>query len=207
MGKRVRTRRTWDHPRVCGEHASNVSDSSRNLGSSPRMRGTRHTRPVRGRGTGIIPAYAGNTSYGNDCKARDRDHPRVCGEHCHVRRCLFPQEGSSPRMRGTHLAVNPRPRKRGIIPAYAGNTSVKINACARHGDHPRVCGEHVTTAKSVGAYIGSSPRMRGTRESRFSDSIPHGIIPAYAGNTLTSSSTVSVCWDHPRVCGEHCRFR
>ena len=29
-----------DHPRVCGEHASNVSDSSRNLGSSPRMRGT-----------------------------------------------------------------------------------------------------------------------------------------------------------------------
>ena len=50
--------------------------------------------------------------------------------------------GSSPRMRGTPLAV-PRVRSlQGIIPAYAGNT----DACHPDGrvdwDHPRVCGEH-----------------------------------------------------------------
>ena len=31
----------------------------------------------------------------------------------------------------------------------------------------------------------------------------YGIIPAYAGNT-TSSTALALCpWDHPRVCGEH----
>ena len=50
-----------DHPRVCGEHSSNVMIFGVGAGSSPRMRGT-PTRPctssVR---SGIIPAYAGNT--------------------------------------------------------------------------------------------------------------------------------------------------
>ena len=31
----------------------------------------------------------------------------------------------------------------------------------------------------------------------------HGIIPAYAGNTVSACSLRLVMWDHPRVCGEH----
>ena len=92
---------------------------------------------------------------------------------------------------------------RGIIPAYAGNTVVERAIGVPAGDHPRVCGEHVTGGAS-GAYApGSSPRMRGTpvTASRH-DTLP-GIIPAYAGNT--KSPFLSPLWagDHPRVCGEH----
>ena len=51
----------WDHPRVCGEHASCSATTEPVSGSSPRMRGTR-LRRLRGQSpSGIIPAYAGNT--------------------------------------------------------------------------------------------------------------------------------------------------
>ena len=54
-------RRRWDHPRVCGEHPTCFSRSSKVLGSSPRMRGTHPNRTAYHVRRGIIPAYAGNT--------------------------------------------------------------------------------------------------------------------------------------------------
>ena len=33
-----------------------------------------------------------------------------------------------------------------------------------------------------------------------------GIIPAYAGNTISQARRYSKRWDHPRVCGEHRKF-
>ena len=51
----------WDHPRVCGEHASANSGLMAVMGSSPRMRGTRTIEHLPRRVSGIIPAYAGNT--------------------------------------------------------------------------------------------------------------------------------------------------
>ena len=72
---------TWDHPRVCGEHANTANTGSNVIGSSPRMRGTpslrRTDRPI----CGIIPAYAGNTTRWKRTCEGARDHPRVCGEH------------------------------------------------------------------------------------------------------------------------------
>ena len=53
--------RAGDHPRVCGEHMRKVNDNVIILGSSPRMRGTRHSDADAIGLTGIIPAYAGNT--------------------------------------------------------------------------------------------------------------------------------------------------
>ena len=70
-------------------------------------------------------------------------------------------------------------------------------------DHPRVCGEHALFASAKADPLGSSPRMRGTRENRFRDFDFDGIIPAYAGNTYLRPSMVSMTRDHPRVCGEH----
>ena len=131
-----------DHPRVCGEHPIATSVRSITLGSSPRMRGTpRIPRPVE-RGTGIIPAYAGNTR-GVLCYYRgDGDHPRVCGEHVPVRGLARSIAGSSPRMRGTHVGDFLGGQVNGIIPAYAGNTSLMIRSADGIWDHPRVCGEH-----------------------------------------------------------------
>ena len=53
--------RSWDHPRVCGEHENVVVLNNGLEGSSPRVRGTRLgiLRPEHG--VGIIPACAGNT--------------------------------------------------------------------------------------------------------------------------------------------------
>ena len=45
--------------------------------------------------------------------------------------------------------------------------------------------------------------MRGTPRCAAVRAHPIGIIPAYAGNTLVVSLTVSPSRDHPRVCGEH----
>ncbi len=155
--------KTWDHPRVCGEHGDNNEESIEDLGSSPRMRGTPYRQPVLAHGAGIIPAYAGNTRLQRYQHERCRDHPRVCGEHCEGLFVASGDVGSSPRMRGT---LRPQGRDAacpGIIPAYAGNTS--------------------PVPQSNSSASGSSPRMRGTLHSRNFITQLTGIIPAYAGNT------------------------
>ncbi len=53
-----------DHPHVCGEHWSRLRCCRLSWGSSPRMRGTLLTGMIRLSSLGIIPAYAGNTSFG-----------------------------------------------------------------------------------------------------------------------------------------------
>ena len=100
-------RGTWflsrDHPRVCGEHRYDQERCPRRSGSSPRMWGTLLVfRRARRRG-GIIPAYAGNTLVSRLSIPLLWDHPRVCGEHGRIVRFRSFRQGSSPRMRGTHL--------------------------------------------------------------------------------------------------------
>ena len=105
--KKIRTRRR-DHPRVCGEHQSQIGAHLRTLG--------------------IIPAYAGNTLAVLRYHIRHWDHPRVCGEHPLLATPKHVRQGSSPRMRGTlGLSVSCRVL-RGIIPAYAGNTARSCRA-------------------------------------------------------------------------------
>ena len=65
-------------------------------------------------------------------------------------------------MRGTHGDNEILSLWTGIIPAYAGNTYVEHVDVDLVGDHPRVCGEHMSNHKSVLGRRGSSPRMRGT---------------------------------------------
>ena len=151
-----------DHPRVCGEHRKRRNDCSKVKGSSPRMRGTRVEMVLRQISSGIIPAYAGNTPPLTLRRPTTRDHPRVCGEH--HRRRFRPRcpAGSSPRMRGTLLAMVSATPLAGIIPAYAGNTAHSSAQARHHQDHPRVCGEHDGGLQSGWCCMGSSPRMRGT---------------------------------------------
>ena len=93
-------------------------------GSSPRMRGTLNTWRWNNPLSGIIPAYAGNTIALQCLQARRRDHPRVCGEHRLPERPADLEQGSSPRMRGTHADLSEDGELTGIIPAYAGNTQL-----------------------------------------------------------------------------------
>ena len=183
MARGINALANRDHPRVCGEHRNSPLASASVEGSSPRMRGT----PCRDEQgviqSGIIPAYAGNTTRYSRKFSPPRDHPRVCGEHCDARIAVFPSQGSSPRMRGTLQSALHVSSTQGIIPAYAGNTQVIMQNCSIIKDHPRVCGEHCCSSSVGGGVVGSSPRMRGTPAHHKRRRAEGGIIPAYAGNT------------------------
>ena len=150
----------------------------------------------------IIPAYAGNAAQQQPFLSLMTDHPRVCGERPNVTNHIALSNGSSPRMRGTLVAKQVCANHSRIIPAYAGNAFLMSYVIAPFPDHPRVCGERQTTMRYAPTVIGSSPRMRGTRQGVVGK-ITHGrIIPAYAGNASLPASICSIAADHPRVCGE-----
>ena len=110
----------WDHPRVCGEKARTLIVQNEPQGSPPRMRGKVKQTLKAASGHGITPAYAGKSHAVAITFARQRDHPRVCGEklfNFHVGDGL---RGSPPRMRGkTQRLLNHSDPLR-ITPAYAG---------------------------------------------------------------------------------------
>ena len=193
----------WDHPRVCGEHPLLVSLLSMPLGSSPRMRGAQHCASCRCCHRGIIPAYAGSTSCPSPDQRSLPDHPRVCGEHTAINVYRGCPMGSSPRMRGAQYCFICQNYLGRIIPAYAGSTSSVTGRTSRSRDHPRVCGEHPAMPEEEADLPGSSPRMRGAHTGTYYEVASRGIIPAYAGSTLTTADRVVAHGDHPRVCGEH----
>ena len=116
----------WDgphtvHPRVCGERAPWSGKTYKEVGSSPRVRGTRRHCPSRRRDARFIPACAGNAPNRSRPRGRRSVHPRVCGERAVPARPGSLPVGSSPRVRGTPSAdrlSSSRPR---FIPACAGN--------------------------------------------------------------------------------------
>ena len=172
-----------DHPRVCGEHLDGGFAPRRCGGSSPRVRGTQMPPGPPKPQPRIIPACAGNTEAAVDDEIVSRDHPRVCGEHAEHDPIVSAVRGSSPRVRGTRQARQKPDRPAGIIPACAGNTDSDDVRIAHDGDHPRVCGEHVTYAVEGASSQGSSPRVRGTQGRSVVRLPTAGIIPACAGNT------------------------
>ena len=139
-----------DHPRVCGEHCCSIVRTSGIRGSSPRVRGTRDNPRRALRTHRIIPACAGNTSGLLAEGDSVRDHPRVCGEHPHVRGFGGRGHGSSPRVRGTQTATEAESNLAGIIPACAGNTRAWPRPQCTPWDHPRVCGEHAPGCERSG---------------------------------------------------------
>ena len=125
------------------------------------MRGALIDRIRRELGGRIIPAYAGSTGPTFGASMVAWDHPRVCGEHPSVKDLEMVPDGSSPRMRGALgpcLCISVPP---GIIPAYAGSTTIRAANENYSRDHPRVCGEHTFTRRPSMSSDGSSPRMRG----------------------------------------------
>ena len=112
-----------------------------------------------------------------------RDHPRIRGEHEHMR-----------------IWKN---NARRIIPAYAGSTPGANPCPASTTDHPRIRGEHPTWSARRWTSRGSSPHTRGAPHSLPTEGSRHRIIPAYAGSTSNPSCTGAGGTDHPRIRGEH----
>ena len=110
-------------------------------------------------------------------------------------------KGSSPRVRGLrcgHVCVRSCRR---IIPARAGFTGRASSSRSGMPDHPRACGVYPRECQWGRWRPGSSPRVRGLRRRPGLCSTPSRIIPARAGFTRGSRSTLACPADHPRACG------
>ncbi len=171
------------HPRVGGEHLRRHRLQPLAHGSSPRGRGTPWHRAACFHGRRFIPAWAGNTNSRPVPAPALAVHPRVGGEHTTPASRPWRRRGSSPRGRGTRLALGHQRSRLRFIPAWAGNTAGRCRLMRNSS--------------------GSSPRGRGThrRDDRADNRCR--FIPAWAGNTspiCRSNRSVAV---HPRVGGEH----
>ena len=191
------------HPRVRGEHRNARPVRPLRSGSSPRARGTPGGRLSPVARLRFIPACAGNTPAISAMSAMCSVHPRVRGEHLTPELCGTLDRGSSPRARGTRRSAFASQRRTRFIPACAGNTCSWRPAPRARSVHPRVRGEHCIRLKRNGAFVGSSPRARGTPIRSGSPTAPRRFIPACAGNTMYSGSELLDRPVHPRVRGEH----
>ena len=96
---------------------------------------------------------------------------------------------------------------RRLTPAYAGSTRNIIARGVAGWAHPRLRGEHVADEFLQALPGGSSPLTRGALGSLLGHSGLRGLIPAYAGSTV-SPPTASQWWrSHPRLRGEHNHIR
>ena len=174
-----------DHPRIRGEHRDRVLLRRLGEGSSPHTRGALAGWQGCIARSRIIPAYAGSTPSGWLERILMSDHPRIRGEH-------------TPRRLDMHI------RER-IIPAYAGSTGLCNLGPEAAPDHPRIRGEHPALGQWSRRETGSSPHTRGALRFRRMVLELVRIIPAYAGSTSLISLVMRICWDHPRIRGEHGR--
>ena len=111
--------------------------------------------------------------------------------------------GSSPLARGTLSRGRALTRRRGLIPARAGNTGARRCLCRRLGAHPRSRGEHICREPRFKLPWGSSPLARGTLWADRRKPQPTGLIPARAGNTHDIHIAAETGGAHPRSRGEH----
>ena len=190
------------HPRACGERSTSRSRKVREVGSSPRVRGTPVTSKPAARKSRFIPARAGNAYPPGHIVFESPVHPRACGERCQFIPWPAMDGGSSPRVRGTPGCEFDDLRARRFIPARAGNAE----ATTKHGMcspvHPRACGERTHAQNALCACPGSSPRVRGTHVPRPFELHHRRFIPARAGNATDRSGCRTRPAVHPRACGE-----
>ena len=130
------------HPRAGGEHLSLTGGQVPSTGSSPRGRGTPRRLLEEHPVLRFIPARAGNTGALTGVRFTSSVHPRAGGEHFARQSACLAQYGSSPRGRGTPVALEVEVVLARFIPARAGNTTTRRPARAPSPVHPRAGGEH-----------------------------------------------------------------
>ena len=170
-------------------------------GLSPRVRGKqRHTGTVQDV-TRSIPACAGEASTLNGPAMQRRVYPRVCGGSRTPRcRCRAAQ-GLSPRVRGKRVISRFVRRRRGSIPACAGEAGWCFRITTTAAVYPRVCGGSGNRFYPFPVNLGLSPRVRGKHESALPGRRPGGSIPACAGEAGNRRRGRPPIQVYPRVCG------
>ena len=129
-------------------------------------------------------------------------HPRACGERLSDRSQEALRAGSSPRLRGTLRRRILRLARGRFIPAPAGNAICRSISATSLAVHPRACGERGSRLGGRQPSAGSSPRLRGTRETDGPHHRRDRFIPAPAGNARRGRRASPPSPVHPRACGE-----
>ena len=177
------------------------------MGSSPRGRGKRKPRAPQRAIQGLIPAWAGKTRLVSTWPEKAVAHPRVGGENLNAVAGGNKETGSSPRGRGKPVVGGHGDLRPGLIPAWAGKTTACGRSTRPGKAHPRVGGENSFVGHRLVDCFGSYPRGRGKRTSLAAGARGQGLIPAWAGKTLTRGTSRCTRRAHPRVGGENPRPR
>ena len=118
----VRSGRSRDHPRACGEKQELPSTGPCGPGSPPRMRGKAKDALFLSVLWGITPAHAGKSLQKFAVCRVSQDHPRACGEKKLPSASAMGPQGSPPRMRGKGCVFHLSPPLFRITPAHAGKS-------------------------------------------------------------------------------------
>ena len=120
--RRAPYRKHRDHPRTCGEKASDTHTDCKASGSPPHMRGKGALLMAGCNKQGITPAHAGKSSVTVRSSGASEDHPRTCGEKISWQRHTSSASGSPPHMRGKDVPYLRPQAQCGITPAHAGKS-------------------------------------------------------------------------------------
>ena len=126
----------------------------------------------------------------------------MCGEKDKAKEMGATTKGSPPRVRGKGTSSASTTALFRITPAYAGKSTHQPPSGRGTRDHPRVCGEKLSTTSTDIHPAGSPPRVRGKDKPDEKKFTFGRITPACAGKSQTLLYLPGLPRDHPRVCGE-----
>ena len=175
------SRSNWDHLRVCGADY--------------------YSYPWNCILRGIISACAEQTGMQGYMDVREWDHLRVCGADVGGCVRVFPDPGSSPRVRSRPRMAAPVRQPPGIISACAEQTRCFRKRVCQTPDHLRVCGADKNPVSESRRKWGSSPRVRSRPLLHERGVRRVGIISACAEQTARCGVCEPWRGDHLRVCG------
>ena len=192
------------YPRVCGGTKSARRGRAGGKGLSPRVRGNRILRRIKGTRARSIPACAGEP--GTDALPWEAKwvYPRVCGGTGESLLQGPGERGLSPRVRGNLKRWRKYPASIRSIPACAGEPHGVGRLAEPAGVYPRVCGGTRRRHGEQRTAPGLSPRVRGNPHHRRRNGRPGRSIPACAGEPPSESPPYSAERVYPRVCGGTC---
>ena len=110
--------------------------------------------------------------------------------------------GSSPRVWGTLVAVFVQSQQSRFIPTGVGNAPNDSIPRAAPPVHPHGCGERAALGTDGHGYVGSSPRVWGTRARRDDYDCHRRFIPTGVGNAMPMNVRPTRIPVHPHGCGE-----
>ena len=125
------------------------------------------------------------------------DHPHACGDKIRLLSPAFLSLGSSPRVWGQESQSVLTSYSSGIIPTRVGTSETVFKDDRAFKDHPHACGDKRQCKDVKGIREGSSPRVWGQADGKYSACRSHRIIPTRVGTRLKKSRKIAVLQNQP----------